>query len=329
MAKSAVAADKSVTVESLYQKHMYDENTYLKKIDNGTLVLTNKNDANPTDYNSPALVVGGVTTEAHLEIDTNEILAKRNETTADNLFLNDDVERDGVRVGVSGSIDIYKTGVMPRVETNAETGATTLKSIDIGATDKPFNHMYGVNYNLYNKYNSRDTDYGALRVGFTENEDETRRPTAVLELGNNNDVDSVDSRITMYGNGKSFTNILPNDAESGSNKVTLPLQSGMLAISKTGEYQGWQETGTSTKPITLKFGFNPSILFVWKPNSTVCRYGIFFRNSNGMYYDSEGNTKIIKADWTTNNQISWYTEESNTIYALSGAGGETYNYLAI
>lgn len=311
----AEVKDKIVTAESLKAKHDYDETAYLKKTDSGTLILTNANDASPTSYMSPALVVGGETTAAHLEIDTNEILAKSNETTPSNLFLNDDIEDANVRVGISKSVDIYNDGIKPR----------TASTKNIGDTSLPFNHMYGVNYDLYNKYDNEDTDYGALRVGFTENEDGTQRPTGVLELGNNN---NVDSRITMYGNGTTFTNILPNNATTGSNKVTLPLQSGTLALIKTGDYTGWGSTGTQSNPITLNFGFNANVLFVWQPNETGYPYGIFFRGSNGIYHGSDGVTKVIKTTWN-GNTVSWYTEESNTLYALSGEGGKTYNYIAI
>lgn len=327
----AEVKDKIVTVESLKAKHDYDETAYLKKTDaetiyskkvdaetaylkktdTSTLILTNTNDASPTSYMSPALVVGGETTAAHLEIDANEILAKTNEITPGNLFLNDDVEDTNVRVGISKSVDIYNDGIKPR----------TASTKNIGDTSLPFNHMYGVNYDLY----SADTDYGALRVGFTENEDGTQRPTGVLELGNNN---NVDSKITMYGNGTTFTNILPNNATTGSNKVTLPLQSGTLALIKTGDYTGWGSTGTQSNPITLNLGFNANVLFVWQPNETGYPYGIFFRGSNGIYHGSDGVTKVIKTAWN-GNTVSWYTEEDSTLYALSGEGGKTYNYMAI
>ena len=338
--------DKVITAESLKAKHDYDEatylkqtvadttylktteagNTYVKKTDEGTLILTNANDAKPTEYNSPALVVGGTTDAPHLEIDTNEILAKKDETTPDNLFLNDDVERDGVRVGVSGAIDIYKTGITPR----------TASTINVGNSELPFNHMYGVNYNLYNKYDGEDTDYGALRVGFTENDDEeqTQRPTSVLKLGNDT---NVDSRITMYGNGATFTNILPNNATTGSNKVTLPLQSGMLALSKTGTYQGYKETGTQSNPMSLAFEFEPNIIFIWRTHTTEtqipttdCVYGVLFRGGNGIYRDSSGTTKIIKTTWGVegnSKRVQWYTEETDALYGLSGVQNY-YSYIA-
>ena len=332
----AATKDKVITIESLKAKHDYDEATYLKKSGDtmtGTLVLTNNTDAAPTSYTAPALVVGGATTAAHLEIDTNEILAKSSATTAGNLFLNDDVGSD-IKVGISGSVDIYNTGITPRAETNAGTGVTTLKTIDIGATDKPFNQVYGKNYNLYNKYDNTNTDYGALRIGTTTetvDDQEVKRPTAILELGNstamaNSGIDT-DSRLTMYGKGASFTNVFPNpDRTSGSNKVYLPVQDGTLALSKAGSYQGYNSTGIETNPMTLRLGFEANILFVWHPNETGYPYGIFFRGSNGIYHGGDGTTKVIKTTWDGNN-VSWYTEESNALYGLSGAG-KSYSYMA-
>ena len=47
----------------------------------GKVVLTNSTDLAGTAYNGPALTIGGDPTAAHIEIDTNEIVAKANETT--------------------------------------------------------------------------------------------------------------------------------------------------------------------------------------------------------------------------------------------------------
>lgn len=324
--------DKVITAKSLKAKHDYDEATYLKKSNDtmsGTLILTNANDAKPTEYNSPALVVGGATTAAHLEIDTNEILAKKDETNPSDLFLNDDVVDTAdkqYRVGISNSTDIYNAGIMPR----GDADDNTLKNVNIGAENKPFNHVYGKNYNLYTKYDDTNTDYGNLRAGSTTETGadgkNVTRPTAVLELGNDT---NVDSRITMRGSNTSFTNILPNPnrpADNNSNKVYLPVQDGTLALSKAGSYQGYNSNGTATNPLTLKLGFEANILFVWHPNETGYPYGIFFRGSNGIYHGSDGTTKVIKTIWDGNN-VSWYTEENNTLYALSGAE-KTYSYMA-
>ena len=54
----------------------------------GTLVLSKTTDASGTANKSPALIVGGTDTTEHIEIDSNEILAKSNGTTPSGLSLN-------------------------------------------------------------------------------------------------------------------------------------------------------------------------------------------------------------------------------------------------
>ena len=56
----------------------------------GTLVLSKTQDLSGTANNSPALIVGGTATTAHMEIDCNEIVAKTNGTTPCQLNLNTD-----------------------------------------------------------------------------------------------------------------------------------------------------------------------------------------------------------------------------------------------
>ena len=56
----------------------------------GTLVLSKTQDASGTTNNSPALIVGGTATQAHLELDNNEIMAKTNGTSTAALYINTD-----------------------------------------------------------------------------------------------------------------------------------------------------------------------------------------------------------------------------------------------
>lgn len=55
----------------------------------GTLILSRTQDASGTANNKPALIIGGTDTQAHIEIDNNEIIAKSNGTTGTTLYLND------------------------------------------------------------------------------------------------------------------------------------------------------------------------------------------------------------------------------------------------
>lgn len=313
----AEVKDKTVTVESLNALHQYDEATFLKKTSDtmtGTLVLSNSNDAKPDSYESPALVVGGETTAPHLEIDTNEILAKRNETEPSSLFLNDDVTSESVKVGISGSVDIHNAGISPRTPLEKNVGASAL----------PWNHLYGRYFDLYG---AADTQYGRFRVG-TVGTTETEG-TATLELGNgiaNGTEHNASGKITMYGSGAAFTNILPSERTEGSNAVTLPIYSGILALIKNGEYTGYNSTGTVDSPMMLNFGFKANVVFIWNPSETGYPYGLFFRGSNGIFFDGSGTTKVLKTTWE-DISMTWYSEDGAE-YALSGAG-KTYYYMAL
>lgn len=66
----------------------------------GTLVLSKVQDASGKEDKQPALIVGGTVDKAHLEMDQNEVMSKKDATTPDTLYLNN--EGGLVQVGPGG-----------------------------------------------------------------------------------------------------------------------------------------------------------------------------------------------------------------------------------
>lgn len=85
----------------------------------GTLTLTKTQDLSGTANSGPALIIGGPVTGVHMEIDANEIQAKKTGTTTDILYLNHD----------GGEVQISKSGVATKIlGTLTTSGAATFSS---------------------------------------------------------------------------------------------------------------------------------------------------------------------------------------------------------
>ena len=78
----------------------------------GTLVLSKTQDASGTADNGPALVIGGTRSQAHIEIDSNEVIAKENGSSAAVLWLNDNfgVDSDGQGIQIGSIKIVYDSG---------------------------------------------------------------------------------------------------------------------------------------------------------------------------------------------------------------------------
>lgn len=184
----------------------------------GTTVFSKVQDAVADSYNSPAVVIGGQPTQAHLELDNNEIQAKSSETKAGNLFLNSN----------GGTVHVGFDGL--KIDSEASIVPEYAISGNVGTAELPFNKMYGRYHYIYGGENA---EYGNLRVGTTGTT--STAGVATLQLGNaiaTGTAHNASGKITMYGSGTAFTNIMPSDRTSGSNAVKLPSASGTLALAE-------------------------------------------------------------------------------------------------
>ena len=101
-------ATYSVRDPAAFRAAIGTDSVYVKKAGDtmtGTLILSKTTDASGTADNKPALIVGGVSTGAHIEIDNNEILAKSNGTTPTTLYLQDTTGT--VNVSGSGGLQVF------------------------------------------------------------------------------------------------------------------------------------------------------------------------------------------------------------------------------
>ena len=212
----------------------------------GTTIFSKTVDIGEESYTSPALIVGGEPTTFHLEIDNNEIKAKKNEAETYNLFLNDDITvESGAMVGIGGTVDIDANGLAIATDKAIfpETGFTS----NLGTADAPFNRMYGRYVELYGGANAQ---YGRFRVGTTGTTNTAGVTT--LELGNDIATGSANNssgKITMYGAGTGFTNILPNDKTSGSNSVYMPTNTGTLITDYDTTWRLIHDSGAITAKV--------------------------------------------------------------------------------
>lgn len=99
---------------------------------NGTAVFAKRQDLSGTANNSPAVIIGGTASQTHIEIDDNEIHAKKDGITAADLYLN----YEGGKV-VAGSGGFGSIGAATFSSTISTEGKATIKGgADIAGTVK-------------------------------------------------------------------------------------------------------------------------------------------------------------------------------------------------
>lgn len=166
----------------------------------GTVTITKTTDASGTANNSPALIIGGTASQAHIEIDGNEIMAKGSATTTGVLTLNN--EGGAVNVG-SGGIDT--TGNMTVSKSTLVDAGFFCENSSVKGT---FYVSSGGNLGIYNRTKDRwclrdsGTYVDSIAVFRCYNEGYTTlRPTIGTNTGTNamSVIVSNASSVGFYG----------------------------------------------------------------------------------------------------------------------------------
>lgn len=222
----------------------------------GTLVLSKTQDLSGTANNSPALIVGGVATSTHIEMDSNEIQAKSNETTPTSLTLN----ADGGQV-VVGSDGLKTTGTI--TATTFSGNATTAD--------------YASKCNLATRLYIVDADWKAI-------------DGTTIQGGLNSDGDIVDfSAINANANGNALSVRVDRAYRDGEgNEISdtyLPLTGGTLS----GSTQI-----TKSSAVALKSGVANSLHDVWLHVSASGNGGLYDSTFGKwlLYCDVNGGVKL-------------------------------------
>ena len=283
------AYDLANTAKDIADNHTHDYLPLTGGTVTGTTIFSKSTDIGEDSYTSPALIVGGEPITFHLEIDNNEIKAKRNETEVDNLFLNDDITvESGAMVGIGGTVDIDANGLA--IATNKAIFPETALTSDIGTAALPFNRMYGRYLELYGASN---TQYGRFRVGTTGTT--STAGVTTLELGNataTGSANNASGKITMYGAGTGFTNILPNEKTSGSNSVYMPTSTGTLITDYDTTWRLIHDSGAITAAVNSISNIDVSgykklrvvVKCVNSANSSARAGSVIFKASTGTTY---------------------------------------------
>lgn len=99
----------------------------------GTVIFSKRQDAEGTKDYRPALIVGGAPNQTHLEMDDNELMAKKNATTTNTLWLNANggtvsIGSGGLTIGKPLAVDYGGTGVTTKKDIRETLFPDNLKS---------------------------------------------------------------------------------------------------------------------------------------------------------------------------------------------------------
>lgn len=118
----------------------------------GTLVLSKSQDADGGLDNKPALIIGGITSEPHIEIDANEIMAKDGATNVAELYINNGgglvtIGKGGLKVNGPTNINSTLTIQAPTADNHAATKKYVDDAMASAGTGDMLKNVYDTNNN--------------------------------------------------------------------------------------------------------------------------------------------------------------------------------------
>lgn len=153
----------------------------------GTLILSKTTDASGTANNKPALIVGGTDTQAHIEIDANEIMAKGSGTTTTTLYLNND----------GGLVSVGSGGISTTGNIGSTTSGTTDRTVKVTNSNGTVSIYAAINRGLYDHTRS-------AWIIYSRASDNTTRIPQHLYTDNG----CITSSTTMYLSSATSTSLI-------------------------------------------------------------------------------------------------------------------------
>ena len=245
----------------------------------GTLVLSKSTTASGDAFNSPALVVGGLSGGNHLELDYNKIIAKSDETTIDTLYLNmnnngDYYDGGPVKIGIGGLT------VIGDINGNLSGNASSANAIGL-SSESPSNvrtyYMPIIDTSQTNNKKNLLYDNGIKYQGLYG--DSTANGFSILTLGNS--IKSGESgnrygQLIIFGTESRSVSLQTTDLTS-SRKIYFPDENGTIALTTSNVASATQVYGTLENPTSDSYYAIPFHSNISSENKSLL-------NNNGLMY---------------------------------------------